>query len=149
METFCEDSGDVGLPQLGAAQSLKPQRVENGSRGIVAALRCSAAAHSGHPHPKYQNLKVRRATDNKSEYGEYSRKAPSGCLRHTAEIRGVRCKKQRKSMQITGRQHGGLHYFVLLGSTSTALLSNCLKRLSVLACRCFWLTSSVTEMIDW
>ena len=48
-----------------------------------------------------------------------------------------------------GRQHGGLHYFLLLGSTSTALLSNCLKRLSVLACRCFWLTSSVTEMIDW
>jgi hypothetical protein len=47
-----------------------------------------------------------------------------------------------------GRQHGGLHYFLLLGSTSTALLSNCLKRLSVLACRCFWLTSSVTEMID-
>lgn len=93
METFCEDSGDVGLPQLGAAQSLKPQRVENGSRGIVAALRCSAAAHSGHPHPKYQNLKVRRATDNKSEYGEYSRKAPS------VRVLKTHCRDPQSQMQ--------------------------------------------------
>lgn len=56
--------------------------------------------------------------------------------------------QMQKAAQITGRQHGGLHHFVLLGSTSTALLSNCLKRLPVLACRCFWLTTSVTEMIE-
>ena len=127
IETFCEDSGDVGLPQLGAAQSLKPQRVENGSRGIVAALRLLIQGIHTQNTSKYQNLKVRRATDNKSEY---SRKAPSvrvlkthcrdpqSQMQKAAQINANHGKATRRlTLFCTARQHKHCTFVKLLETT--------------------------------